>query len=566
VKNPLTATTGRWPRPPRTLGLCLALAAFGALVPAIAQPTNDNFAHRASLSGARVTVASSLAAASFEPGEPFIPEVSSGQTAWWSWTAPANGIVTLSVGPTNPSPPLLAVYAGSDLAGLSLVASNNYASCYEWCGGTSTCHWRVREQTTFHVVRGEVCQIAVDSAVTTRAQEVWGPGSVSVIWTTNIVDGGDYSLGLRFTAAPKNDDFAHPISLRRERTQLLASNAGATRQPGEPNHLDNPGGSSVWYAWAAPASGRVTLSAKEMPVYAPPSSYGAFTWSIDIIAIGPPACTTESPQTPLPTFFPLFAAYTGSSVDALTPAGWLPLSLPGYDNAVCFDVVKGYTYHIAFDGNMGTTGSTPLCLALTKPAMNDGFAHRLALHGIYVTATGYNAGATSQPGEPAIGGTSAGKTVWWSWTAPVSGTVSIDLTGSDYAFPVAIFTGSSLAGLSQVAAGSGAVSFEAVAGRTYQIAVSDCAGLTGAINLLLQAPVLSLDLSGSVTSFRSQALLTYTAIAGQKVLLERSSDGSNWQTMQTLVTHRNSISFLVRSAPTDSGPFYRALVIDRAFP
>jgi hypothetical protein len=148
----------------------------------------------------------------------------------------------------------------------------------------------------------------------------------------------------------------------------------------------------------------------------------------------------------------------------------------------------------------------------------------------------------------------------------VSGTVSIDLTGSDYAFPVAVFTGSSLAGLSQVAAASGAVSFEAVVGQTYQIAVSDCAGLTGAISMALQAPVVSLDLSGAIATFRSQALLTYAAIAGQKVLLERSNNGSNWQAVQTLVTHRNSISFLVCPAPTPSGPFYRAIVVDCSFP
>jgi hypothetical protein len=564
VKNPLAASGGPRQRTALALALCLSLVAAGALLPANAQPTNDNFARGGVLSGAHMRVSGSLAAASFEPGEPYIPEVSSGQTAWWSWTAPANGIVTFSVGPAN-GLPLLAVYAGSDLAGLSLMASNNFVSCYEWCGGTSTCHWRVREQTTLHLVRGQVCQIAVDSALVTRAQEVWNPGALSVVWSTNIVDGGEYSLGLQFTPAPKNDDFAHPFPLRGERTRVLASNAGATRQPGEPNHLGNPGGSSVWYAWTAPASGRVTLSPTEMPVYAPPSSASLASWSMTITVVGPAPCLNESPQTPLPTFFPLFAAYRGSSVDSLTPAGCLPLSLPGYDNAVCFDVVKGQVYHIAFEGNMGTTGTTPLSLALTKPAINDGFARRLILHGIYVAATGYNAGATSQTGEPAIGANSTGKTVWWSWTAPVSGPVSITLAGSDYAFPVTIFTGSSLAALSQVAADSAGVSFEAVAGQTYQIAVSDYNGLTGTISMVLQAPVFSLDMSGSIATFRSQAMLTYRAIAGQKVLLERSSDGSNWQAVQTLVTHRNSISFLVRPAPTPSGPFYRAIVIDRSF-
>jgi hypothetical protein len=302
-----------------------------------------------------------------------------------------------------------------------------------------------------------------------------------------------------------------------------------------------------------------------VPVYAPPSSSGSDSETITINPIGLPGCTTEHPLVPLPTFFPIFAAYTGTAVDALTPAGCLPLSLPGYDNGVCFDVVKGQTYHIAFDGNMGTTGTTPLCLALTKPAINDGFAHRIPLHGIYVRATGYNAGATQQPGEPRLGDGSTGKTVWWSWTAPVSGAVSIDLTGSDFAFPVAVFTGSSLASLNQVAVGTGSLSFTAVAGQTYQIAVGDDAGLTGAITLVLQAPVVYLDLARPPARFSRFTLLTYTAISGEEVLLEQSADGSHWQAMQTLLSRQNSVSFMVNKPPAADGPYYQAIVVDRLY-
>ena len=44
----------------------------------------------------------------------------------------------------------------------------------------------------------------------------------------------------------------------------------------------------------------------------------------------------------------------------------LPLSLAAYPNAVAFDAVKGQMYRIAVDGNMGTTGNLPLCLAVTS--------------------------------------------------------------------------------------------------------------------------------------------------------------------------------------------------------
>src|SRR5205085_5636510 len=108
--------------------------------------------------------------------------------------------------------------------------------------------------------------------------------------------------------------------------------------------------------------------------------------------------------------------------------------------------------------------------------------------------TGYNVAATHQTGEPAASAGSVGNTAWWSWRAPVSGTVSIDLSGSDASFPVTVFTGAMVSALEPIAADSGAVSFEAVEGQTYQIAVGDASGVTGAIKLKLEAPVLELPL------------------------------------------------------------------------
>ena len=525
----------------------------------------DDFANRTVIFGPDYWISGSLSNATIEAGEPFIDGVSSGQTVWGTWTAPSNGIVTLSVNGTGFSP-LLTVYTGSDLPSLSLIANNNYLTCYEHseCG----CHWRVRGQTTFHVARGEAYQITVDSAVITDASWVlqttpWY--SWSVVSTTNVPAGGDVQLGLQFTPAPVNDDFENRVKLSGSRLFTAASNAGATKQSGEPNHLGNPGGSSVWYSWTAPASGRVTLSTNEVPAYSPPSSSGG---EVTIITIGwpgpPPTCGNEIDQNPPPIFYPVFAAYTGTAVNSLTPANCLPVSLDAFPNAVEFDAVKGQTYQIAFDGNMGTTGDIPLYLALTKPASNDNFKNRIKLHGIDVVATGYNAGATHEPGEPAIGD-STGKTVWWSWTAPVGGTVSIDLSGSDYSFPVAVFTGSSFARLSMVATDSGGLTFEAVEGQTYQIAVGDHAGLTGAIKLELQATIVDLPLLQTVRRPANSALLRYRASAGQVILLLCSNDGANWQNVRTGVANRGMVEFLVRPAPANDGPYYRAIVVDRLF-
>ncbi len=550
------------------LKLCIAITICCAGLSTYAQGVlpfqlTDNFANRTVIFGPDYWITGSLSNATSEAGEPFIDGVSSGQTVWGTWTAPSNGIVTFSADADTFSP-LLTVYTGDALNNLTLVASNNYLICYE--DGQCGCHWRERGQITFHVVGGQAYQICVDSAIITDASWVnqtdpWY--SWSVVQTTNIPVGGDVQLGLQFTPAPKNDDFVNRIKLSGSRFSTNVSNAGATKELGESNHSGNPGGSSVWYSWTAPASGRVTLSTNEVPDYAPPSSSdGGF--GLIITSIGPPTCGNEIDQNPPPVFYPVFAAYTGTAVDSLTSANCLPMSLNAFPNAVEFDAVKGQTYQIAFDGNMGTTGDIPLYLALTKPAANDNFENRIKLHGVYITATSYNAGATRQSGEPLFGD-STGKTVWWSWTAPVGGTVSIDLSGSDYSFPVAVFTGSSVARLHMVAADSGGVTFEAVAGQTYQIAVGDSAGLTGAIKLELQAPIVDLPLLQTVRRSANSALLRYAASAGQVVLLLRSDDGSNWQNGQTSVANRGMVEFLVRPTPSNNGPYYRAIVVDRIF-
>ncbi|MGA2244379.1 MAG: hypothetical protein ABSH48_05210 [Verrucomicrobiota bacterium] len=488
---------GGWKRPGElefflaALLWCVSFSLFGQ--GSLPVQLSDDFASRPTIRGPDYWIVGSLSNATMEAGEPFIPGVSSGQTEWGSWTAPSNGIVALSADAQSFSP-LLTIYTGDDFTNLFLVASNNYLICYE--DGGCGCHWRERQQISFHVARGGAYQICVDSAIITDAsigpQEFpvtfngttfvsmgWGP-----TFTTNILPGGPFTLNFQFTPAPANDEFSNRNQLFGSRIATFASNAGATKEPGEPDHLGNPGGSSVWYSWTAPASGRVTLSTNDVPPYAPPAwgggDYGSFTTTI-----GPPSCGNEIDQNPPPVFYPIFAAYTGTAVNALTPADNLLMSLDAYPNAVEFDAVKGQAYHIAFDGNLGTTGGIPFYLALTTPASNDNFNRRIQLRGVSVVASGYNAGATCQSGAPILGG-ATGKTAWWSWTAPGSGPVFLDLTGSDYTFPLAVFTGSSLPSLQLVAEGTAGLSFNATRGQTYQIAVSDDNGLTGAISLKLK--------------------------------------------------------------------------------
>jgi subtilisin family serine protease/outer membrane protein assembly factor BamB len=121
---------------------------------------------------------------------------------------------------------------------------------------------------------------------------------------------------------------------------------------------------------------------------------------------------------------------------------------------------------------------------------NDDFAARVALTGSSVLLRASNQYASAETGEPAHAGLTAGATVWWSWTAPRSGSAAIETTGSDFDTVLAAYTGSSVSALGLVAsnddnasATTSRISFTAVAGTTYQIAVGGKNNASGGIVL-----------------------------------------------------------------------------------
>ncbi len=133
-----------------------------------------------------------------------------------------------------------------------------------------------------------------------------------------------------------------------------------------------------------------------------------------------------------------------------------------------------------------------LWLALPPPPANDDFANSFTLSGSSTSASGTNANATKQTGEPNHGGSPGGKSVWWSWTAPASGEVAVSTDGSNFATLLGVYTGSSVSALTPVAASGGAgeqatsnFGFIATAGVTYRFAVDGVSGAFGNIQLSL---------------------------------------------------------------------------------
>ena len=255
---------------------------------------------------------------------------------------------------------------------------------------------------------------------------------------------------------PANDLFASATGVTGTTWTRTGSSVHATAEGGEPSHAGQAPGFSIWYSWTAPASGAATIS------------------------------TAGS------GFDTVLAVYTGSSVGALTPvaANDNPAS-GGTAAAVSFQAVAGTVYRIAVDGKGATFGSVNLAGSVTGPTpANDAFANATVVNSSF-SVTGANVGATREALEPNHAGVSGGKSVWWSWTAPASGRLVLATAGSSYDTVMAVYTGSRVDQLRQVAANddvsrrdtSSRVSISVRAGTTYRIAVDGYSGAAGSIRL-----------------------------------------------------------------------------------
>ncbi len=112
---------------------------------------------------------------------------------------------------------------------------------------------------------------------------------------------------------------------------------------------------------------------------------------------------------------------------------------------------------------------------------NDLFADAVTISGASGQATGTTVDATNElaTGEPHHAGAGPWHSVWWRWTAPSSGPFAFDTHGSSFNTVLAVYTGTSLSGLTEVASNNNdgsadltsVVFFDGQAGVQYIIAV-----------------------------------------------------------------------------------------------
>ncbi len=149
--------------------------------------------------------------------------------------------------------------------------------------------------------------------------------------------------------------------------------------------------------------------------------------------------------------------------------------------------------NVSISGTNASGPGTAAALVLTvapEPPGADAFANATALSGVAVRVEGTNTFASAEIGEPAHAGRPAKASLWYSWTAPLTGSVNIATFGSDVDTLLSVYRGTTLANLSVVKenddAGkfvTSAVKFDAVAGTTYVIAVDALNGTAGRIVL-----------------------------------------------------------------------------------
>jgi uncharacterized repeat protein (TIGR01451 family) len=116
--------------------------------------------------------------------------------------------------------------------------------------------------------------------------------------------------------------------------------------------------------------------------------------------------------------------------------------------------------------------------------------------------------ATKETGEPDHTGNTGGQSVWWKWTAPANGQLSIDTHDSNYDTLLAVYSGNAVNGLSYIAAndndgfglGNSSVLLQAKAGQEYKIAVDGANGAAGFLQLNWRLdPLANANLSLSIS-------------------------------------------------------------------
>jgi len=349
---------------------------------------NNNFANATQMAGASGSATANSSTYTKETGEPNHAGNAGGKSAWWYWTAPANGSATITTAGSNYDT-TLHIYTGTAVNALTSVVFNDDTG-----GQTSSVTFTAASGVTYRVAvdgwNGASGNITLNWNQSTTAPpaapasisypSTSSTGSFAVTWSSSSgatsytvertanngttwtqvynstgttynesIGNGTYRYRARANNAggssgwttgsgsvvvtvsqpAGNNTFASAGTLTGNSGSASGSNTTATKEVGEPNHAGNAGGKSIWWNWTAPSAGSFSVN------------------------------TTGSP------FDTIMGVYTGTAVNGLTVRGSNDDNGSALTSLVTISVTAGTTYRIAVDGYNGASGAVTLGWSFT---------------------------------------------------------------------------------------------------------------------------------------------------------------------------------------------------------
>ncbi|MEA2623438.1 MAG: hypothetical protein QOH61_2348 [Chloroflexota bacterium] len=268
-------------------------------------------------------------------------------------------------------------------------------------------------------------------------------------------------------ANPANDAFANKQPIATLPYSDSRAIDGATGEASEPNpycaESASPPDATVWYSFK-PAS--------TMTVRADTSGSG---FSTEI------------------------AVYTGSSIGslALVDCNWQVEQDDLTTSSLAWKALKNVTYRIqVMDDSDDIAGTLHFHVQKVASPSNDSFAHAKTVGSLPFHASLSNRNATYGLEEPVPGCAPVGATAWYTFTPSHTGAIQVHTLSSDYDTVLAVYRGTSVGSLAQVACNddtSGGydgfqslVTFRAVKGRTYSVQVGGYTAASGDTELTIK--------------------------------------------------------------------------------
>lgn len=211
------------------------------------------------------------------------------------------------------------------------------------------------------------------------------------------------------------------------------------------------------------------------------------------------------------------------------------------------------------------------------PANNNfASATTLTLTGTSAQVSGSNVAATKETGEPNHAPNEpGGRSVWWKWVAPGSGSTTVTTLGSNFDTLLGVYTGPAVSSLTSIASNddvsppsqtsnrirTSAVTFNAVAGTTYFFAVDGWNGAFGAVTLNVSASLTGALVAPVITTQPSSVTVTAGGSANFSVVA--TGDGTltyQWSFAGAPISGATSATLTLNNVQSASAGFYSAVV------